>query len=254
MMKNKARILLYHSIGADGNGEVGSQLYSVSIEDFKQQMAYISKRSNSRGGFLSSVAVTFDDGGITDFTNVYPVLKEFGIRAYFFIIASKVGTRGYMNWQQIKELKNYGMIIGSHGLSHRNIAGLSDEELNQELMESKKILEESLNERVDYFAVPFGFYNKKVIEKAKEAGYKRVFTSKFTDNDGFKHGRIAVKKNWDFNYFVKVINSGLSVTDRSRELIKHASRKILGVGNYNRIRKAILKEQKRNKLLEAIGK
>jgi len=253
-MKNNTRVLLYHSIGAAGNGEVGSQLYSVSIEDFKQQMAYISKRSNNSKGFLSSVAVTFDDGDVTNFTNAYPVLNEFGIRAYFFIIVSKVGTTGYMNWKQIKQLKDGGMIVGSHGFTHKNIAGLSDEELNQELLGSKKVLEENFNERVDYFAVPFGLYDKKVIEKAKEAGYKRVFTSKFTDNDSFKLGRIAVRKNWDFNYFVKVINSGLSVADRSRELIKHASRKILGADNYNRIRKAILKEQKRNKLVEATGK
>lgn len=253
-MKNKNRILMYHSIGVDGSNEVGSKLYSVSVENFKQQMTYISKRNNDKEGPWLPLTVTFDDGNITNFINAYPILNKFNIKAYFFIIISKVGVLGYMDWQQIRQLKDSGMIIGSHGISHRNMAGLSDSEIDCELSESKRTLEENLEQKVDYFSVPFGFYNKKILEKVRKAGYKGMFTSKFTDNDGFKFGRIAVRRNWDLNYFAKVINSGLSITDRSRELIKHTSKRVLGANNYDRFRAMILKKQKLEKLPETIEK
>lgn len=253
-----SKILMYHSIGATHNGEVGARLYSVPLKNFEQQMEYLAKVTNIKQGQSPGVApelanvgvgtvpfgdcpwITFDDGDITNYKYAYPILKEIGLKGYFFIIFSKIGTPGYMNWEQIRELRDMGMIIGSHGIKHKILTELSDDELYDEVVKSKRFLEDNLMQGVDYFSVPRGFYNKKIIHLAKESGYKAVFTSNPKDSDGFKLGRIPVKGNWDLEYFKKVINSGFSVKGRAEELIKNSSKKLLGAKNYDRVRNVIL--------------
>jgi len=232
------RILMYHSIGEKQNGEVGAGIYYVSIDKFKEQIECISAQVHK----CSSVKIelTFDDGLLDNYTNAYPILKGFGMKAYFFILAGMIGKKGYMNWQQIEELKNAGMIIGSHGLTHKILTEMSDMELDEELKGSKEVLEDYLGCDIDYFSIPRGFYNSKIIDKAKKAGYKRVFSSKPSDNNGFVFGRIPVKSSWNIAYFKRVLNSGLSFKDRAGELVKNSSKKLLGARNYDRMRTGVL--------------
>ena len=231
---------MYHSIGASNNGEIGAGLYSVSVKNFREQMQWIVKMQGESPKSQEGPCVSFDDGDITNYQYAYPLLKEFGLKAYFFILAGRVGNEGYMNWRQISELNSAGMIIGSHGMSHRILTELNDEELDYELKESKKILEENLNKQAEYLSIPRGFYNQKVIAKAKDAGYRAVFTSSAGDSDEFKFGRIPVKGSWGLAYFSKITNSGPSLKDKGEELIKNASKKMLGAKNYDKLRTVIL--------------
>lgn len=240
------KILMYHAVGASQNSEAGARLYSVPVRNFEQQMEYIANLGIVPFGgspFIvcgDSPCITFDDGDITNYKYAYPILKERGLKAYFFILAGKAGSEGYMDWKQIKELKDNGMIIGSHGMTHKILTELDDKELNYELKESKRTLGEKLGQAVEYLSIPRGFYNKKIINLAKEAGYRVVFTSNPKDNDGFRIGRIPVKGNWDIRYFTSVLNNGFSVKGRAEELIKNASKKILGTKNYDKLRNRIL--------------
>jgi peptidoglycan/xylan/chitin deacetylase (PgdA/CDA1 family) len=250
-------ILTYHAI-EKAAAEKGNELYCVSLEKFKEQIEYIRRtrdegrgtkddlrgthnegRGTKDGGRYATI--TFDDGDITNYTYAYPVLKESGLKAYFFILVSKVATEGYMNWQQIKELRDAGMTIGSHGMMHRILTLLNEKELDYEIKDSKKILEDNLGQAVEYFSIPRGFYNHKVIAKTKEAGYKIVFTSNPGDNSGFLFGRIAVKANWDLDYFTRVINNGYPLKDRIEEWLKGAFKALLGANSYDRLRSKLLK-------------
>ena len=238
--KKRPVILMYHAIGASNNSKVGAGLYSVSQNNFRAQMEYIVHRPSSI--VHRQVLITFDDGDLTNYTTAYPILKELGITAYFFILVSKVGTPGYMNWQQLKELRDNGMIIGSHGMTHRILTTLKDEEIESELKDSKKILEDNLGFTIEYLSIPRGFCNENIIARAKEIGYKAIFTSNPKDNDGFRFGRIAVKRDWDLTYFTKVINGKFPLKYRVEELIKKSSKRILGIRNYDKIRSKILKK------------
>lgn len=186
--------------------------------------------------------LTFDDGLLDNYTIAFPTLKEFGLKAYFFVTVSKINSIGYMNWEQLKELKNAGMNIGSHGMSHRILTTLKDKEIKYELMKSKDILEKNIGKPIDSFSIPKGHYNRRIIEEINEVGYKKVFTSNVEDNNGFKFGRIAVKSDWSIEYFKRVLSNGLPVKEKYKESIKNLAKNILGIKRYDKIRKRVLKK------------
>ncbi len=123
------------------------------------------------------VTLAFDDGNSSDAEHALETLAQSGHRARFFVLAERVGSPGYLTESQLCELHEAGMKIGSHGLRHRDWRGLSDGELRQELVGSRRALEELLGVEVDEAACPFGSYDRRVLHGLREAGYRRVYNS-----------------------------------------------------------------------------
>ncbi len=207
----KLLILNYHGIEVR-EGEYGASLaereYFILKKSFRIHLEILRKEKFMSLGISElsemrtvdsnrSVMITFDDGHISNYEHVLPLLKEFGMKAIFFIPVNLIGSPGYMDGAQIRELGSNGFDIGSHGLNHIPLTRLRNEKLKEELLGSKKALEDLLGKRVDSFSVPRGFYNVRVRLAAKEAGYRFVFTSRFGLNvaepDCLALSRIAVK-------------------------------------------------------------
>lgn len=78
-----------------------------------------------------------------------------------------------MKGEEIKILAASNWVnIGSHGVTHRNLLKLSHEAMIDELVSSKKYLEQVTKDSIKSIAYPFGLYNGDVLEAANEAGYK----------------------------------------------------------------------------------
>lgn len=91
--KRKQRILNYHHILPDGlieNNLIFS--YTHGISSFRAQLAIISKRFTITTQFKkkNSAVITFDDGAVNNYTYALPILKEFNIKAYFFLIEKQL--------------------------------------------------------------------------------------------------------------------------------------------------------------------
>jgi len=167
--------------------------YYVSPEIFDQQMAWLKTNDFQVISFdkfyeaaigkgtipQKPVVITFDDGNVDNYTNALPILKKYGLTAIFFIKTNGISQKGKgMTWDKLKEMTEAGMTIGSHSLTHRNMARMDEETLSFELKESKKILEKNLDIEVKYFAYPGGSYSERTIEATKEAGYLAAVTTK----------------------------------------------------------------------------
>jgi peptidoglycan/xylan/chitin deacetylase (PgdA/CDA1 family) len=76
-------------------------------------------------------------------------------------------------------LRRQGFEIGSHGLNHTRLTQVSPAEASNEVLESKRRLEDLLQEPIAGLALPFGHYNDAVLHAAWAAGYRRVMTSDF---------------------------------------------------------------------------
>lgn len=80
------------------------------------------------------IAITFDDGFMSDYDVAFPILKTRGIVATSFVITGDVGVKERrMDWHHLHELKNAGWGIEDHTVTHRKLAELTDEEIRQEM-------------------------------------------------------------------------------------------------------------------------
>src|SRR5689334_6826747 len=112
-------ILTYHYIANNPNPkDIQRDALSVSPDKFEAQMDYLSKNGfepitldtmyaifhNQTHAPIKPVVLTFDDGYIDFYTNVYPILRRFNFHAVSFIPTGLIGGSYYMNWNQIKEI------------------------------------------------------------------------------------------------------------------------------------------------------
>ncbi len=131
-----------------------------------------------------AVVITIDDGYRSVYEIAFPILEQYDFTATLFIYTDFVAGGSAMTWDQIREMKNKGFEIGSHTLSHADLAAKKSNEnekdyirrITREIVGSKKILDERLNQDTQFFAFPFGSSNQQIINICKETGYKTSAT------------------------------------------------------------------------------
>lgn len=80
-----------------------------------------------------------------------------------------------MSPDQIKEITNDSLFtIGSHSLTHANLAEIAPNEANEEILSSKKVLEDICGHTIDEFAFPFGTYTNTAVNYCKSLGLKKI--------------------------------------------------------------------------------
>lgn len=119
------------------------------------------------------VILTFDDGYRDNYENAFPVLKEFGYPATFFIITDFVTEERpeYMTWAQIEEMAAAGMRFGSHSRNHPNLAGQSIDYLVWQALGSKEAIAARLGQTPRWVAYPSGKYDAQAIAVFRSAGF-----------------------------------------------------------------------------------
>lgn len=226
----------------------------VSLSFFEAFLNVISNQekidvSQNHKNMTAKIHLTFDDGNESDFHNVFPRLIANRRIATFFIIPSRIGKRGYLNWKQLQEMHQSGMKIGSHTLNHVNLTRLSNNEKQYELEGSRALIEDKLGAPINNLSAPFGLVDKATLELASRCGYEKVFSS--------KHG---IAKDADFliprnsiNCATKLDQANKYLSPNSRMLlywrledrIKKHIRHVLGDSFYKRIRNAVLLKNER---------
>ena len=101
-----------------------------------------------------------------------------------------------MSTEELQSVSSDLVKIGSHCASHRFLSGLNQNEIWNEISESKDKLETIIGKKVTLLAFPFGDYNHRMLELAKEAKYERVFTNNpelvFSEKNPFAVGRFDI--------------------------------------------------------------
>lgn len=160
--------------------------YVLDLEAFERQMAFLAQvgvdtpaqwAEMTAGESRPKVWITFDDGHRSNVESALPILLKYSLHAIFFITTDWIGRPGLMNENQIRELRRAGMLIGSHGCSHRFFSAMSADELRRELAESKTRLERILDEPVRAVSLPGGRDHPRLREFAAALGFQHVFTS-----------------------------------------------------------------------------
>jgi peptidoglycan/xylan/chitin deacetylase (PgdA/CDA1 family) len=121
------------------------------------------------------VCLFFDDAWANQYEVGLPVLLEHDFRATFGVITGRIGTGHdfwrYMDKKEIKELAKHGMDIACHTKTHAHLTdNLTDKQLREEIIDSKKHLEK-MGFEVSTFVYPYYEWDDRVMEYVREAGY-----------------------------------------------------------------------------------
>lgn len=180
-------VLYYHSILESEKEKFIRQINCLSNKYFFVSLGSL-YTINSKKNLIS---ITFDDGLSSILKNALPELIKRKIPTTIFIPAAKIGSNP--NWEQkrqeiysddrilnrdeIKDLSDQGIEIGSHTLHHTDLRNVSSEVARKELNLSKSILEEIIGKKVVSFSFPYGSYNDELITLAFDCGYSFVYTT-----------------------------------------------------------------------------
>ncbi len=89
-----------------------------------------------------------------------------------------------MTWEQLRGLTRRGHIVGSHTMTHPNMAYVPDADLRTEFVESKRRLEEALNSRVDHFSYPCPALSPHWRDRTVNASAQAEYRTAVTTNGG----------------------------------------------------------------------
>ena len=107
------------------------------------------------------ILLTVDDGFESFYVNAWPYLKENKIPFILFISTEPVGKRGYMSWDQIREINNTDFaMVGHHSHSHDYLIDKTDEEFLKDINTANKIFTKEISYVPNLFSYPFGEYSK----------------------------------------------------------------------------------------------
>ncbi|WP_025123050.1 MULTISPECIES: polysaccharide deacetylase family protein [unclassified Serratia (in: enterobacteria)] len=154
-----------------------------------QLEAYLNNQINLPG---KVVLLTFDDGLKSVYRYAYPVLKDYGFRATAFIISSRIkrhpqkwnpDSLQFMSISELKEIQDVFDVQSHTHFLHRTdgnrqpiLLSRSLHNIEFDFEHSRRALEQ-FNPHVLYLSYPFGGYNQKAIQAAKDAGLHMAVTT-----------------------------------------------------------------------------
>jgi peptidoglycan/xylan/chitin deacetylase (PgdA/CDA1 family) len=195
MAADHAVILMYHRFGEDSFPST-----NVRLTQFEEHLEVLSQGDYTvlplddivarlqSGTPLPdrTVGITIDDAYLSVYDEAFPRLQAYGFTATVFVATQPVdrGLRGYMSWDQLRELQAAGFGIGSQTRTHPHMHRLSADKNREELDVSNSRFIVELGMRPDLFAYPYGEYSLSVIDAVKDAG----FIAAFGQHSGIAHG------------------------------------------------------------------
>jgi peptidoglycan/xylan/chitin deacetylase (PgdA/CDA1 family) len=198
-------ILMYHRFTA---GEA-TNLYERSAADFEGDLVWLNDNNVTVIDFaelekivsgekkLTSDAaiITFDDGDHSWYTLAMPLLKQYGMKATFFLWTSKMGMNSFLTWDEVELMSHYldkrgehPFAFGSHTASHQYLLAKKSAlgagaayyaYLDEELGGSKRMIDAHIPGSVSAFSLPFGegAGDPDIIAGAQRNGYSYIRTS-----------------------------------------------------------------------------
>lgn len=181
----KLTILYYHAVPA------------ALAAGFDTQMAYLRRTANivkpDHTGPLATdrpnVAVTFDDAFRSVREHALPALQRHGVPATIYVPTGWLGRQpGWqmesygdrdetvMTTEELQGLPGDLIDIGSHTIHHPHLTKLSDAEVDEQFAASRATLEAMFQRPIDTLAFPYGDHDAGVVERARAAGYRFVYT------------------------------------------------------------------------------
>lgn len=218
-------ILMYHSI--DDASAPGFRRFAVSPATFETHLRFMSENDyhtltvsqliealdGRRDMPAKPVVLTFDDGFADFYESALPRLTVFDQTATLYVVSGAVGGtstwlaglgeggRPMVTWSELAEIRQAGIEIGAHTVTHAALDLLPLAKAREEIATSRRDLEDRLGVAVQSFAYPFGYQNADVRGIVKNEGYSSACAVRYamssTDDDRYALSRHIALDSWD---------------------------------------------------------
>ena len=192
----RLRAITYHRFG-----DVPADPYCVSPVAFAAQMRWLAERGllvslDDVQGFVAghkelrpnSVLVTIDDGCRSLHSEALPILRDYRVPAVAFVSAGLIGTttlsedqpEPYASWDELVELREAGVEIGSHAFDHRSLGRMDAAAAHDQAVRSRELISQRVGSTTRSFAYPFGThadFDAATDRLLADAGYQIAFNS-----------------------------------------------------------------------------
>lgn len=214
LSKKQVPVLCYHHIREAKPGQSETlKSYSVSPESFAQQMKALKDSGYQtilpgdlynylvHGSKLPAkpVILSFDDTDEEQYSIGYQEMKKYGFKGVFFIMTISINRPRYMTTEQLKELSDDGNAVEAHTWDHHMVTKYNAADFITQFVKPKKRVEDITGKPAEYFAYPYGIWNKAAIPELKKAGYKMAFilsTKRDSTEPLFTIRRMLVAGQW----------------------------------------------------------
>lgn len=131
------------------------------------------------------IILTFDDGYRDAYAEAFPLLRQYGFTATFFLLTSFIDQHhpSHLTWDQVIEMSNAGMDMEAHGYTHDDLRNRTVDFLVYQVLGAKEAIEARTHRPVRFFCYPAGKYDEQVIKVLHSAHYWGAVTV----NSGTQH-------------------------------------------------------------------
>lgn len=211
-------IIMYHQVLP--SPDQGYRL-AVSTQTFDRQMCFLKRHKfnvlpledlirlirEKKRIPPRTVVITFDDGYRDNYIYAFPVLKKYGLPATIFLIANEVGRVNSLgipdrvSWKEILEMYDSELItFGSHALGPEPLINIhSEEELRNQIFNSKSKIEKETGSQINIFSYPEGLFNRQIKQLVIDSGYIGAVATnpgkQSSSGDVFALKRIRISEN-----------------------------------------------------------
>lgn len=220
-MGDRLIILNFHGLGTPPAWAPSSEApYWLSMERFKRILKLIESRND--------VEMTFDDGNMSDLTMAVPALLDNRRKATFFIVAERIGQKGYLGTKEVEGLLAAGMAVGNHGWRHERWTDVPSCQLSSDLQNAAARIAQLTQQPVYEVACPFGCYNRRVLSVLKRLESRPIYTSDggATEKGAWLRARMTIREDSSIRTIQELLSNSSSVASRLMGRLKRAIKRL----------------------------
>ena len=156
-----------------------------------------------------TVIMSFDDGYIDNYTEMFPIIKKYNVKVTVFMISGYIGGENFLTEDMIREMASSGLVsFQSHTQNHPGLTSLSADSLRYEFETSRRTIEALTGREVKAICYPSGRYNDTVLSVASEYfdfGYTTVSLNSTAGYPLLTLPRLRVNRGYSKSYFASII-------------------------------------------------
>ncbi len=175
-------VLSLHRVIDDNEENSDFRENYLTFSKFKRRVRFIKERygffalsrlaAAADDSMPDGIILTCDDGYRDVYTRVYPLMKEEGLPFTVFLTSSWVGREGMLTREDIGVMAKDPLVEwGAHGVSHIPLTDLPVDKAEEEIVESKKRIEEMVGRSVNLFCYPDGMFNDEIRKMLSRHGF-----------------------------------------------------------------------------------